>query len=460
MEKNSFIAQYLPSSTISKRLVVLGGGESGVGTALLASAKGYEVFLSDKGEISASYKSMLDSHNIQYESGIHTVSSILNADIVMKSPGISDKVEIVKQIREKNILVVSEIEFASWFTTSKIIAITGSNGKTTVTSLIYTIFKEAGLNVALGGNIGKSFALQVLEDTYDYYVLEVSSFQLDDTFTFHPNVAVLTNITPDHLDRYDYKFENYIISKFKITQNQSSDDYFVICKDDEVIMSYLSQHSTNATIIPFSYDEEMDLGAFTKNNEIIFKTHKTQFSMSIQELGIKGRHNVYNSMAAGIVGSIYGLRKEQIRQSLANFRSLEHRLETVSKVRGVEFINDSKATNVNSSWYALESMSKPTIWIAGGVDKGNDYSVLEPLVKSKVKAMICLGVDNTKLHASFGKHVDVIINVQSMHDAVQMAYQMGKSGDVVLLSPACASFDLFENYEDRGQQFKDCVQQL
>jgi UDP-N-acetylmuramoylalanine--D-glutamate ligase len=460
MERNVIIAQYLPSANNPKRLVILGGGESGVGAALLASAKGYEVFLSDKGEITSTYRATLDSNQIQYESGTHTVASILNADLVVKSPGISDKVDILKQIRERNILVVSEIEFASWFTSSKIIAITGSNGKTTVTSLIYAIFKEAGLNVALGGNIGNSFALLSLENTYDYYVLEVSSFQLDDIYTFRPNVAVLTNITPDHLDRYDYNFENYIISKFKITQNQTADDFFVICKDDQVIMSHLSHNPTKAQLVPFSYDEELEFGAFTKNNEIYFKTHKTQFSMSNQELGIKGRHNVYNSMAAGIVGSIYGLRKEQIRQSLANFRSLEHRLETVSKVRGVEFINDSKATNVNSSWYALESMSKPTIWIAGGVDKGNDYTVLEPLVKGKVKAMICLGLDNTKLHASFGKHVDVIINVQSMHDAVQMAYQMGKSGDVVLLSPACASFDLFENYEDRGQQFKDCVQQL
>lgn len=458
--KTHILQNYLPTSAQPKRLVVLGAGESGYGTAILAKQKGYDVFVSDKSAIEPKFEAALVEHNIEFESGIHTMEKILNADIVMKSPGIPDKVEIVKQIREKDILVVSEIEFTSWFTDAQIVGITGSNGKTTVTSMVYQMLKDADFNVGLGGNIGKSFAYQVATEKFSHYVLEISSFQLDDIHTFSPNISVLTNITPDHLDRYNYELQNYVASKFTISKYQTCNDYFIYCQDDEITMQNFTTYPTSSHSIAFSQEKELNEGAFTQQDQIIFNTHKTQLSMSIQELGTKGRHNVYNSMAAGIVGSIYGLRKEQIRQSLTNFKSLEHRLETVSKVRGVEYINDSKATNVNSTWYALESMSKDLIWIAGGVDKGNDYVVLEPLVKSKVKAMICLGVDNHKLHAAFGKHVDVIINVQSMHEAVQMAYQMSKSGDAVLLSPACASFDLFENYEDRGQQFKSCVYQL
>lgn len=443
-----------------KRLVILGAGESGFGTAVLGKKEGYAVFVSDMGKISDKYQALLNEHNIEFESEQHTEEKILNADLVMKSPGIPEKAEMVKKLREKGVKIVSEIEFASWYTNAQIIAITGANGKTTVTSMCYQMLKDAGLNVGLGGNIGQSFAFQVATETFSHYVLEISSFQLDDIETFRPNVAVLTNITPDHLDRYNYELQNYVTSKFNITKYQQEGDVFIYCSDDEITMENLNRYPTKAKMIPFSYDKEVAEGAYVKENEIQFNINKTQFNMSIQELGVKGRHNVYNSMAAGIVGSVYGLRKEEIRKSLADFKSLEHRLESVAKVRGIEFINDSKATNVNSTWFALESMSKEIIWIAGGVDKGNDYKVLEPLVKGKVKAMICLGVDNTKLHSAFGKLVDVVVNVHSMRDAVRMAYQLGKSGDAVLLSPACASFDLFENYEDRGKKFKDCVYQL
>jgi UDP-N-acetylmuramoylalanine--D-glutamate ligase len=443
-----------------KRLVILGAGESGFGTAVLGKKEGYAVFVSDKGKISDKYQALLNEHNIEFESEQHTEEKIFNADLVMKSPGIPEKAEMVKKLREKGVKIVSEIEFASWYTDAQIIAITGANGKTTVTSMCYQMLKDAGVNVGLGGNIGQSFAFQVATETFSHYVLEISSFQLDDIETFRPNVAVLTNITPDHLDRYNYELQNYVTSKFNITKYQQEGDVFIYCSDDEITMENLSRYPTKAKMIPFSYDKEVAEGAYVKENEIQFNINKTQFNMSIQELGVKGRHNVYNSMAAGIVGSVYGLRKEEIRKSLADFKSLEHRLESVAKVRGIEFINDSKATNVNSTWFALESMSKEIIWIAGGVDKGNDYKVLEPLVKGKVKAMICLGVDNTKLHSAFGKLVDVVVNVHSMRDAVRMAYQLGKSGDAVLLSPACASFDLFENYEDRGKKFKDCVYQL
>jgi len=445
---------------VKQRIAILGAGESGWGTAVLAAKHGYEVFVTDGGAIKDLYKKDLMSRGIEFEEKQHSDDKILNADLIMKSPGIPEKAEIVKKIRAKGIKVVSEIEFASWFTDAQIVGITGSNGKTTVTSLTYQILKDGGLNVGLGGNIGKSFAYQVATENHDYYVLEISSFQLDDIEKFRPNVAVLTNITPDHLDRYNYELQNYVASKFNITKNQQAEDVFIYCMDDEITMANYAEFVSSARQIPFSYDNPVAEGAFVNNNEINFLINKTQLNMSIQELGIKGRHNVYNSMAAGIVGSVYGLRKEQIRQSLSNFKSLEHRLETVSKVRGVEFINDSKATNVNSAWYALESMSKEIIWIAGGVDKGNDYAVLEPLVKSKVKAMICLGLDNTKLHSAFGKSVDVIINCTTMRDAVRTAYQMAKTGEAVLLSPACASFDLFENYEDRGNKFKECVYQL
>ncbi len=445
---------------MKKRLVILGAGESGFGAAVLGQKQGYDVFVSDGGKIKDNYKKLLNDWKVKFEEGKHTVDEILNADLVMKSPGIPEKAEMVKKIRAKNIKVVSEIEFASWYTKAKIIGITGANGKTTTTALTYHILKNSGLNVGLGGNIGKSFAFQVATENFDYYVLEISSFQLDDIETFKPNAAVLTNITPDHLDRYDYKLENYVASKFSITENQDENDYFIYCADDEITMQNIDKYKTKAQKIPFSYDKEFAEGGFVKDENIIINHKQNQFTMSIQELGLRGRHNVYNSLAAGIVANVYGLRKDQIKESLSDFKSLEHRLETVTKVRGIEFVNDSKATNVNSTWYALETMSKPVIWIAGGIDKGNDYSVLDSMVKSKVRAMICLGLDNNKLHSAFGRKVDVIVNCTNMNDAVRMAYGLGNPGDVVLLSPSCASFDLFENYEDRGRKFKEAVVQL
>lgn len=445
---------------MKKRLVILGAGESGFGTAVLGTQQGYEVFVSDRGKIKDPYKKLLRDKKIEFEEGKHTEEKILYADLVMKSPGIPDKADLVKKIRATGIKVVSEIEFGSWFTNAQIIGITGANGKTTTTALTYHLLKNGGLNVGLGGNIGKSFALQIATEKFDYYVLEISSFQLDDVEKFRPNIAVLTNITPDHLDRYDYELKNYVTSKFNITKYQEEQDFFIYCADDEITMANMEQHPTQAQKIPFSYEKEFAEGGFTKNDRIIINHKQNQFTMSIQELGLSGRHNVYNSLAAGIVANVYGLRKEQIRESLSDFKSLEHRMESVAKVRNIEFINDSKATNVNSTWYALESMSKPTVWIAGGIDKGNDYSVLEQLVKKKVKGMVCLGSDNTKLHSAFGKMVDILVNVTNMNDAVRMAYQLGNPGDCVLLSPACASFDLFENYEDRGRKFKDAVVQL
>jgi len=445
---------------VAKRLVVLGGGESGVGTAILGMKQGYEVFLSDGGEIKPKYIKVLNEYGIAYESNTHTAHKILNADVVMKSPGIAHKTPIVKELKAAGVRIVSEMEFAAPFTNAEIIGITGSNGKTTTTALTYHILRNAGLNVGLGGNIGKSFAWQVATENFEYYVLEISSFQLDDIETFRPNVAVLTNITPDHLDRYNYELDNYVAAKFKIGKWQNESDYFIYCADDEITMQNMDRYPTKAQKIPFSLEKKYKQGGYVENETLFININQTQFTMSNSELGIKGRHNTYNSLAAGIVANIYGLRKDEIRKSLSDFKSLEHRLETVTKVRGVEFINDSKATNVNSTWYALETMSKPIIWIAGGVDKGNDYSVLTPLVQKKVKALVCLGEDNTKLHSAFGKAVDVIVNTNNIHDAVKMAYQLGAPGDVVLLSPACASFDLFQNFEDRGMKFKEEVIKL
>ncbi len=445
---------------MKQRLVILGAGESGFGTAVLGIKQGYDVFVSDGGKIKDNYKNLLNEWKIEYEEAKHTEEKILNADVVMKSPGIPEKAEMVKKIRKQGIKIVSEIEFGSWFTNAQIVGITGANGKTTTTALTYHIMKSGGMNVGLGGNIGKSFAYQVATENFDYYVLEISSFQLDDIEKFRPDVAVLTNITPDHLDRYNYELQNYVTSKFNITKNQTEKDYFIYCADDEITMSNMEKYPTSAQKIPFAYDKEFAEGGFVKNDNIIININQNQFTMSIQELGLSGRHNVYNSLAAGIVANVYGLRKEQIRESLSDMKSLEHRMESVAKVRNIEFINDSKATNVNSTWYALESMNKPVIWIAGGIDKGNDYSVMEQLVKKKVRGMICLGVDNTKLHSAFGKMVDIMVNVSNMGDAVRMAYQLGNSGDCVLLSPACASFDLFENYEDRGKKFKEEVIKL
>ncbi len=445
---------------MKKRLVILGGGESGVGTAVLGSKQGFEVFVSDKGKIAPHYEKQLNEYKIPYESGQHTADKILNADVVMKSPGIPEKAEVVKKLRAQKVKIVGEIEFASRYTDAQIIGITGANGKTTTTALTYHILKNGGVNVGVGGNIGKSFALQVATESYDHYVLEISSFQLDDIETFRPHIAVLTNITPDHLDRYEYNLQNYVNSKFNIVKYQNAQDYFIYCADDEITMANMQSHPTPAQKIPFSYDTEFAEGGYVKDNNIIINHKNQPFTMSIQELGLRGRHNVYNSLAAGIVANIYGLRKDQIKESLADFKSLEHRLETVTKVRGIEFINDSKATNVNSTWYALETVDKPIIWIAGGIDKGNDYSILQPLVKSKVKAMICLGMDNNKLHAAFGKCVDILVNCTNMKDAVRMAYNLGDSGDAVMLSPACASFDLFENYQDRGDKFREAVKAL
>jgi UDP-N-acetylmuramoylalanine--D-glutamate ligase len=445
---------------MKQKLVILGAGESGFGAAVLGTKQGYDVFVSDGGKIKDTYKKQLEDWKIDYEEAKHTEEKILNADLVMKSPGIPEKAEMVKKIRKEGIKIVSEIEFGAWFTNAQIVGITGSNGKTTTTALTYHIMKSAGMNVGLGGNIGKSFAYQVATENFDYYVLEISSFQLDDIEKFRPNVAVLTNITPDHLDRYEYDLQNYVTSKFNITKNQTEKDSFIYCADDEITMTNIEKYETKAQKIPFAYDKEFAEGGFVKNDNIIININQNQFTMSIQELGLTGRHNVYNSLAAGIVANVYGLRKEQIRESLSDMKSLEHRMETVAKVRNIEFVNDSKATNVNSTWYALESMNKPVIWIAGGIDKGNDYTVLEPLIKKKVRGMICLGLDNTKLHSAFGKMVDIMVNVSNMNDAVRMAYHLGNPGDVVLLSPSCASFDLFENYEDRGKKFKEAVIQL
>lgn len=445
---------------MKQRLVILGAGESGLGTAVLGVKQGYDVFVSDGGKIKDNYKTQLKEWKIEYEEAKHSDEKILNADVVMKSPGIPEKAEMVKKIRKQGIKIVSEIEFGSWFTNAQIVGITGANGKTTTTALTYHIMKSGGMNVGLGGNIGKSFAYQVATENFDYYVLEISSFQLDDIEKFRPNVAVLTNITPDHLDRYNYELENYVTSKFNITKNQNEKDFFIYCADDEITMNNLDKYPTKAQKIPFAYDKEFAEGGFVQNENIIINHNQNQFTMSIQELGLSGRHNVYNSLAAGIVANVYGLRKEQIRESLSDMKSLEHRMESVAKVRNIEFINDSKATNVNSTWYALESMNKPIIWIAGGIDKGNDYAVLDPLVKKKVRGMICLGLDNTKLHSAFGKMVDIMVNVTNMGDAVRMAYQLGNPGDCVLLSPSCASFDLFENYEDRGKKFKEEVIKL
>ncbi|MCK7590261.1 UDP-N-acetylmuramoyl-L-alanine--D-glutamate ligase [Subsaxibacter sp. CAU 1640] len=442
-----------------KRLVILGGGESGVGTALLGKAKGYEVFLSDKGKIKEIYRDVLKNNEIEFEDAQHTESKILNADIVMKSPGIPDKVEIVKKIRSNGIQVVSEIEFASKYTDATIVGITGSNGKTTTASLTYHILKQE-LEVGLSGNIGKSFAQQILEFDYPNYVLEISSFQLDDIVDFKPHIAVLLNITPDHLDRYDYKFENYINSKFRIAMNQTKDDYLIYDADDEVINEWLKNHKIQSTLLPFSLVKTIENGAYLDNDNIKITIDNNQIIMPTANLALEGKHNVKNQMAASTVAHLLKIRKQTIRESLENFQGVEHRLEHVLKINKVQYINDSKATNVNATYYALESMDTPTVWIVGGVDKGNDYKELFPFVNEKVKAIICLGVDNEKLIGTFGNMVDVIVETQFMTEAVKIAYKIAEAGDTVLLSPACASFDLFENYEDRGRQFKDAVRNL
>ena len=442
------------------RLVILGGGESGVGTAILGKKMGYDVFVSDFGKIKDNYKEVLNHYAIEWENETHTENKILNADLVMKSPGIPEKASIVKKLVEKNIPVISEIEFAAQYTKAKTIGITGSNGKTTTTMLVYHLLKSAGLNVGLGGNIGKSFARQVAEDNFDYYVLELSSFQLDGIVKYRPDIAIITNISPDHLDRYEYKYENYIASKFRITMNQTVEDFLIYDADDEAISEWLKTNKTKAQLIPFSLEKTFKKGAFLNNNIMEVAINEEEFVMETQYIALEGKHNIKNAMAATTVAKLLNIRKATIRESLANFQGVEHRLEKVLKIQNVQYINDSKATNVNATFYALDSMNSPTIWIVGGVDKGNDYTELMSLVHEKVKAIICLGVENKKIIEAFGNVVDVMIEVTSMNDAVRMAQRMAEKGDAVLLSPACASFDLFDDYEDRGRQFKQAVQNL
>ena len=451
-----FNSQFL----INMRLVILGGGESGVGTAILGKKKGYDVFVSDFGKIKDNYKEVLTNYGIKWEDEQHTETLILNADVVMKSPGIPDKAPIVKKLVEKGIPVISEIEFAAPFTTATTIGITGSNGKTTTTMLTYHLLKEAGLNVGLGGNIGKSFAWQVAEADFDYYVLELSSFQLDGIIHYKPHIAIITNISPDHLDRYDYKYENYIESKFRITKNQTNEDYLIYDADDEAINNWFQNNKVNAQLVPFSITQNLEKGAFLKNNTMEININEEEFLMETTQIALEGKHNLKNAMAATSVANILRIRKQTIRESLSNFQGVEHRLEKVLKIQNVQYINDSKATNVNATFFALDSMTSPTVWILGGVDKGNDYSELMPLVYEKVKAIICLGVENKKIIDAFGNVVDLMVEVDNMHDAVNTARHIAEKGDAVLLSPACASFDLFENYEDRGNQFKREVRNL
>jgi UDP-N-acetylmuramoylalanine--D-glutamate ligase len=443
-----------------KFLVILGGGESGVGTAVLGQKKGYKVFVSDKGEIQKKYKDVLEHFGIEWEEKQHSQERILRADVVMKSPGIPDKVPLVQALLQHGIPVISEIEFAVQFTDAKIIAITGSNGKTTTTMLAYHILKTAGLNVGMAGNIGDSFAKMVSEKDYDHYVLEVSSFQLDGILQFKPSIAVITNITPDHLDRYDYVFENYIASKFRIAMNQSAQDYFIYDQDDEVIMSWLAKHPINSKKMPFTMTEMVNQGACLIDGQIHIKTETDTIQMTTDTLALEGQHNLKNTMAAATIAKLVGIRKETIRACISNFQGAPHRLEKVLKIHHVQYINDSKATNVNATYYALESVKTPIVWIVGGVDKGNDYKQLMPLVREKVKAIVCLGMDNTKLKDAFGNVVDLVVETYAMEEAVKVAYKIGERGDTVLLSPACASFDLFKNYEDRGDQFKNCVKNL
>lgn len=446
---------------MERRIVILGGGESGVGTALLAKQQGYDVFLSDQSSLTEIYRNELTGAGIEFEEGRHTDEKILNTRLVMKSPGIPEKNEMVKKIREKGIEIISEIEWAYRFKgNSKIIAITGSNGKTTTTALTFHICKTAGMDCALVGNIGFSFARQVAIDPKPLYIAEISSFQLDDIKTFKPDVAILTNITEDHLDRYEYKFENYIRSKFRIIMNQDAGDYFIYNLDDDVTMKYLNQFSIQSKQLPISMKKEVTNGAFIKDGDMYIRTGSDYTHMSVFDFAVKGIHNQYNTMAAGVAASTLDLRKEKIREAVKTFQSLEHRMEPVATIRGIEFINDSKATNVNSTWYALESMNKPTILILGGVDKGNDYTLIADLVTEKVKAIICLGKDNRKIHEAFGSTVSPIVNTESASEAVHAAFHFAEKGDVVLLSPACASFDLYKNYEDRGNQFKKAVREL
>ncbi|KAA9041429.1 UDP-N-acetylmuramoyl-L-alanine--D-glutamate ligase [Ginsengibacter hankyongi] len=446
---------------MKKKIVILGAGESGVGAALLAQQKDYDVFVSDASLINASFKSELTLNSIDFEEGVHTKEKIFSADVIVKSPGIPEKNDLIKELRKEGVEIISEIEFAFWYKGgSKIIGITGSNGKTTTTSLVYHICKEGGLDCAMVGNIGYSFARQVAKEPKRVYVVEISSFQLDDIKTFRPDVAILTNITEDHLDRYEYNFENYIASKFNIIKNQTKNDVFIYNADDEVTVKYLNKFLNSTNPLPISMRKSLPQGAYITNAEMHIKWQKEEMNMSVEDFAVKGKHNQYNTMAAGLSAVVMDIRKEKIRDAVQTFESLEHRMETVATIKGVEFINDSKATNTNSTWFALESMTKPTILILGGVDKGNDYSFLKDLVKEKVKAIVCLGIDNRKIHEAFGNDVGLMVNTTSAKDAVQAAFHFANKGDVVLLSPACASFDLFKNYEDRGKQFKEAVKDL
>jgi len=443
------------------QIVVLGGGESGVGAALLAKKKGISVFVSDKNKIQQKYIDVLKHSEIDFEDNGHTEDLILSADEIIKSPGIPDNVSLIKSVKTNNIPVISEIEFATRHTSAKLICITGSNGKTTTTLLLYHILKTSGINVGIAGNIGSSFAKQVAENDYDVFVLEISSFQLDGMFNVRANIAILLNITPDHLDRYDNNFDKYIESKFRIIQNQTSGDALIYCFDDPVITQKLKHLEVKAQKFPCSQNR-MDIkqGTMIINDEIIILDNKTQVHMTLEQLALQGKHNVYNSMAAGVAARLMDIRKETLKQCMSDFHNVAHRLEYVSSVHGITFINDSKATNVNSTWYALEYYDKPIIWITGGTDKGNDYTMLTQLVKSKVKAIVCMGINNKPFHDAFGDIVEIIEDTQSAYHAVNVAYELAKKGDVVLLSPSCSSFDLFENYEDRGNQFKTAVKEL
>src|SRR5450432_251527 len=446
---------------MSTKLIVLGAGESGVGAAILAAKEGYLVFVSDAGKIAEKYKSVLTEKGIEFEEGKHSEERIMEADEVMKSPGIPDKSSLVIQIRSKGIPVISEIELAYRHKGgSRILGITGSNGKTTTTSLAYHICQHGGLDCALVGNIGVSMAKQVAEDPKEWYIAEISSFQLDDIHEFRPDIAILTNITEDHLDRYDYKFENYIKSKFSIVKNQTQMDFFIYCSDDPVIEQHLKEHPFKSNPLPYTMQQEPNQGGFIRNGQMNLQAGSETLRMSIYDFALKGIHNQYNTMAAGLAAVTIGIRKDKIREAVQSFESLEHRMEYVSTVRGVEFINDSKATNVNSTWFALESMQKPVILILGGIDKGNDYTMLKELVREKVKAIVCMGSDNRKIHEAFGDIVPLMVNTDNAKDAVHSAFHFASKGDVVLLSPACASFDLFKNYEDRGKQFKEAVRDL
>lgn len=445
---------------MKKRLVILGAGESGVGTAILGKAKGYDVFLSDFGKVKNHYKEILTAEEFTWEEEGHTEALILNADVVMKSPGIPDKAPIVQKLIEKGVSVISEIEFASQYTDATIVGITGSNGKTTTTMLTGFILEQAGINLGVAGNIGDSYAKMVAQKEIDTYVLEISSFQLDGIADFAPHIAVVLNVTPDHLDRYDYKFENYIASKFRIAMNQKETDYLIYDADDPVSVDWLNKHPVRSKLLPFSLTQEFENGAFIKDNNLVVQIDNNTFTMTTNNLALKGQHNKKNAMAASTVANLLNIRKATIRESLEGFQGVEHRLEQVLKINNVQYINDSKATNVNATFYALDSMNDPTVWIVGGVDKGNDYRDLYPLINEKVKAIICLGVDNQKLMSHFENMVDIIVETPSMTEAVKIAYKVAERGDNVLLSPACASFDLFENYEDRGRQFKAAVRNL